>query len=441
LNKRGEMTVKTHSAKLPGEQHLRNKLRTWWNVNLFQLFLTMGKPLVAQKYFNRVPLPENIRDRADFAAKERRIWQRYLDQEGNLRLITWKRTLIFMLKSVALTGLTFGLIITIFDQVVRIKELKAENKALTSRVITGPVAKPHSEPVAEQPPAGTQKMELTTGKAAAVYTRKQPIFTGKRLYLPIFINEEKDYIFYLSQDYFTGESISLDNGRQARKFLLPGNNAIYYCYSLESSEPGGEWLEESEFTAQKALLPRGPQLLPQDNLARQLRSKPDDVSILIQTIPKDKPMEFIKFAPISSISSGYTWMQVKYTEQDGNPVEGWIAAISLTKRYVKPDNQSDTLKVVASKKLSFRTEPNTGASRLPGKTHLFPGDKVKFLKFAAFIEVFSGDYLMIQVEYKDSQANKIYVGWIAAAQINKKLIKTIEEMPTGNLKPTKQENF
>lgn len=409
-------------------------------MKLFRLFLTIGKPLSAQKYFNRIPFPGNIRDKSDFAVRERKIWDKYLDPEGNLRLVTWKSSLTFMLKTFMGIGLGVILISAIYNQQIRINRLQEENKELASKKIPKEVPQRPPEPIPEKLPEGTQNLKLNSGGAIAVDMKTPPLYPGKRLYLPVVIKGQKGKVFYIPEDNFTGESILLDNGKQARKFILPDDKIIYYGYFTEPSQVGGEWMEPDKFAEWSAPRQKVPMVLPQNELARQLRSKPDSTSALIQNIPKNKPVELLEFAPISSITSNFAWVHVKYADETGEQVEGWTAAISLGKKFIEPENQSNTLKIAANKTLSFRTQPSTKASKLPAKNVLLRGEKVEFLEFASLPEVLSENYFMIRVEYKDDQTGETYIGWIAAAVIIDKMVKYIDETSQNNDKPIKEEN-
>lgn len=432
--------MNTHSIFKLKYQHIRKRLRIWWNMKLFRLFLTIGKPLLAQEYFNRIPFPGNIRDDSDFAARERKIWDKYLDPEGNLRLVTWKSSLTFMLKIFMGIGLGVILISTVYNQQTRINRLQDKNKELASKQIPKKVPKPPPGSTPGKPPEGTQNLKLNSGGAIAVDMKTPPLYSGKRLYLPVVIKGQKGKVFYIPEDNFTGESISLDNGRQARKFILPDDKIIYYGYSTEPSQVGGIWMEPDKFAEWSAPRQKGPMVLPQNELARQLRSKPDSTSGLIQNIPKDKPVELIEFAPIYSITSDFVWIKVKYTDESGKQVEGWTAAIALGKKFIEPESQSNTLKIAANKTLSFRTQPSTKASKLPGKNALLRGDKVEFLEFASLPDVLSENYFMIRVEYKDDQTKETYIGWIAAAVIITKMVENVDETSQNNDKPIKEEN-
>lgn len=421
-------------------QHIRKKLRIWWNMKLFRLFLTIGKPHLAQQYFNRIPFPGNIRDESDFALRERKIWDKYLDPEGNLRLVTWKSALTFMLKLFIGIALGVLLISTIYNQQTRINRLQEKNKQLASQPIPKEVPRPLPESTPEKLPEGAQQLKLNRGGTIAVDMKTPPLHSGQRLYLPVVIRGQKGRVFYLPEERFAGQTIPLDNGRQARKFLLPEDKIIYYGYSTEPSPSGGEWLEPDKFKAWSVPRQKGPMVLPQGELARQLRSRPHPASELIQNIPKDTPVELLELAPISSIVSNFVWMKVKYQDESGKPVQGWIAAIELGKKLIEPESQANILKIAADKMLSFRSQPSTKASRLPGMNFLLRDDKVKFLEFAPLPDLLSESYFMVRVEYKDDQTKEPYIGWIAAAVIIKHMVTAIEETSKHNDEPIKQEN-
>jgi hypothetical protein len=389
-----------------------SRLKLRWNLFRFRFAAGSGKPVSAQKFLNRIPLPDCAMDKAAFRTLEKKLWRKYVDRDGNLRIITWGTIFSSLLKTVIgivmVAALVWGAyhLIAFFNQYKEL-ELKVETlRKFQPDIKTG------------------EEFRLLDGKVVLVDMQYRPVFTDSGVFLPIpVLKDEESHLFYLPGKEFSGELLSLADGRIARKFFLADGKILSYVYNPKGAGIKGTWLEQSQLAQLNDAMKSGNVFIVREGLAAQLRDRPLESAKPISKISEAKKLIFLGFAPISSISSNFIWVQLKYLDDHGKNYQGWMAAVSIVKPYVEVESDLDTLKVVA-KTLSFREEPSTKAARIPGIQFLKKGAEVEFLDFAPLPGILSSTYAMIQVKYQH-ESGKDYTGWIAAGKIKEKFIGKI----------------
>ena len=77
---------------------LYNGLKLRWNITTFRLCVSIGMAPWAKHFLERIPLPEHALEESTFQSEEQKLWKKYIDLDGNLRLITWKGLFTPLLK-------------------------------------------------------------------------------------------------------------------------------------------------------------------------------------------------------------------------------------------------------------------------------------------------------------------------------------------------------
>jgi hypothetical protein len=402
---------------------ISNRIKFLWYLTCFRFFISIGKNRWAQKAFNRIqlPEPEPAMNEMTFQVEERKKWMKYEDERGNLRLITWKSFFASMLKVITLGVLIFVLIFASYKWTSRIKQLEADLSEIS---------------ITELQPHAAQKLQLIDGEAIEVDMRRRPVFSNKQLYLPTVITSgEKENVLYIPGENFLGDSMQLNDCSMVRKFIFTSGEIIYYIYQEDIAEKG-TWMNQVKFDEFKAKIDPGTGIFisPGDNLSRRLRDKPHRDAKVLYTVPAGNQVEFIKFAPISSISSNMVWLLVKYTNEGepGKCQKGWIAAVSIDRLYIDIETGTNTLKIIANS-LTIGEKPETNAVLVSEVNRLLFGEKVEFLGFASPSHLLSGNFVKIQIRYTYTDENnkqKTVKGWIPAGKIDKKLITGVEKLKT-----------
>ncbi|NIM16363.1 MAG: hypothetical protein GTO45_30570 [Candidatus Aminicenantes bacterium] len=390
-----------------------SRLRLWWNLFWFRFAAGRAKPVSAQKFLNRIPLPDSAADKGAFQAEEKKLWRKYVDQDGNLRLITWGNIFSSLLKTVIGIVVIAVLAWGAYHLIAALKEYnELKSKAKTVHKF--------------QPDTDTGKeFKLLNGKSIVVDMKHSPIFLDKRVYLPVpVLKGEESHLFYFPGKKFSGELISLADGSLVRNFLLTDGNTFSYLYNPKKAKAEGTWLQEPQFAELKTAIKTGKVFFVKEGKAVELRSKPRESAKPILKIPNGQRVIFVRFAPISSIASKLVWVQVRYPAGPGKDHQGWMAAVSIMQPFVEAELGPNTLKII-NPALSFRKTPSTHAAKIPGVNKLKKGTKVEFLKFAPLANILSSKYAMIQVRYTHKPGED-YTGWIAAGKISEKFIGKID---------------
>jgi len=576
------------------------KFKLLWNINVFRLLVSLGRAKWALKFFNRIPLPEPELDIADFQSKEKKLWGKYVDQQGKLRLITLKSFMISFLKFAATLAVIVVFVFTTYKLVALFYNLQGKVKSQQQQL---------------QQQTTKQWFQLVNNDSVIVDVKYDPVFKGQQLFLPTittYANTEnvryfsedkflKNYIifqggrfvknfelcngdvksfyypinsgitgywlfdttlqskrivdfklldgqtvrvdmlhnpkiidnqvsfptltkidnqnkivfvsankflgntteiskvrmmknFVLTNDdtisyvykrnpdikgewltkekfqsrsghsllqYFkltngdstlidmsrlhkyvddqlhlikinekgkrslifekklTGNSIGLKDKRIARDFIQPNGDTISYVYAAEINY-GGTWMPRSQLT--DLISPPAPVLLLSltDKAARELRSKPDKDSTLIITIPENKQVEFLNFAPLTTLSTKFLWLLVRYTDKSKKSYDGWIPFASISKSFVDVEADSNT---VIKSTISFRKNPNSAAAKIPEISRFAEKTYVRFLDSAPLSDQLSSDFFWIKVHYRDKTDQlKSYQGWIAVGKMDEKYI-------------------
>lgn len=383
-------------------------LQLSWNLFRFRFSAGRGKAQSAQKFLNRLPLPTLVADQAAFHAEEKKLWRKYVDLEGNLRLLTWGNIFSFLLKTVIGFAVVAVLVWAAYFLNITFMELKAKS----------------FHPF--QPDTDTgEELKLINGESIMVDLRHKPEFSDKSLCLPVVILKEgKSNLFYIPAEQFPGELISLSDGSQVREFLTTNGKAVSYLYNLEKMEAKGTWLGKDQLVNLKTAVKSGTLFAVDDGKAVELCSGPQSSVESILKIPGGEQIIFIHFAPLSFISSKFLWVEVRYLHGPGKDYLGWIPAVSIVQPYLEEEPGSNTFKII-NPTLSFRQAPSTHAGLTPGMRYLKTEARVEFLKFAPLENILSSKYMMIQVRYTN-KSGKVYTGWIAAGQIKEKFIGKID---------------
>jgi hypothetical protein len=373
------------------------------------------KPELAQKVLQSIPLPDAGINEANFLAEEKKSWKEYVDQEGNLRLITWKNLFASLLKAAIGIAVVTALVWGAYSLTITFITLEAKSvHPFQPDTITG------------------KEFQLITHDSIAVDLRHPlVVFSNKRLFLPtLILKEGRNSLFYIPDNQFSGEWISFSDGSAVRKFLLKDGKTLSYLYNPEEEETKGNWLNDSQLTALKTALASKRLFVFNKGKAKELRSEPQKSAKSLFKIPVGERFIFLRFAPISSIVSKFLWVKVRYLAGPGKDYQGWMTALSIEQPFVeeelKPDSGSgsNTLKVI-NPVLSFREAPSMRAARIPEIENLKKGAKVAFLKFAPLANILSSQYMMIQVRYKHT-TGKVYTGWLSAGKIKKTFINTMD---------------
>lgn len=386
-----------------------SRFKLSWNLFWFRFAAGRGKPAAAQRFLNRIPLPDTAVDKAAFQAQEKKLWREYVDQDGNIRLITWATILAFLVKALIGMAVVAALIWGAYYLTNTFIYLKAKSvHPFQPDAITG------------------KEFQLIDRETMVVDIRHRPIFSNRSLYLPVFIFKgNKTSLFYIPDKKFTGELIPLADGSLARKFILADGSTLSYVYHPKSIGTKGKWLDQSQLARLKAAAGSGNLFFVRKGGAAELRSKPREKAKSILEIPDQERIIFVGFAPISSISSKFVWAQVRYLAGPGKDHQGWLAAVSIGQPFVDAESDSNMLKV-AAQTLDFRKAPSTKAARIPGVNRLKKGTRVEFLEFAPLADILSSTYAGIQVKYIH-KPGKDYTGWIFAGKIRERFIGKIKK--------------
>ena len=397
---------------------LYNGLKLRWNITTFRLCVSIGMAPWAKHFLERIPLPEHALEESTFQSEEQKLWKKYIDLDGNLRLITWKGFFTPLLKIAALGAAAFLLIIVSSNRAGKIIEPGVQQKKVS---ITD--FQKNEEPT----------FKLSDNQSLVVDINRTPIFYHEELYLPVvFKMGSKEHVFYLPGKDFPGETGTLEDCRRVRKYVRTDGQSVYYVYST-GSELSGTWMKETELAHLRASIEPGTgiMILPKDQLSRELRKEPARESELILTIPANTKVEFIQFAPIAAASSGLIWVQVKNTMESGKCFRGWIAVFALSQSYVKTVPGSNMIEVTDLDGLWFRDSDGNGRKEVDGVGNIPSGKQAKFLNFAPLSIILTLNQIKIQVQYTYTEnsavgSSKTVTGWVNAGKLSKKLIDSIE---------------
>jgi len=385
-----------------------SRTRLWWHLFRFRFALGRGKPLLAYKFLDRIPLPDAAVDKAAFQAEEETLWGRYVNRDGNLRLVTWGNIVSTLLKTliglVVIAGLLWG--------VYHLAAFYKEYKELRSKSRPAPKFQPDIKTGKE--------FKLLDGKSMMIVDMAHsPVSSDKTVYLPVpVLDGGKSHLFYLPDKKFAGKPDHMTDGGIARTFTLADGQALSYVYYPGEPGTAGTWLDQPQRTELKAALKSGNVFFVPEGQGLELRSESWEKAKPVVKIPGGTRLIFVGFAPVSSLKSKFVWVQVKYPASPGQYRQGWLPAVSLEKTFVKEGNEPGILEITAGI-LSFRDAPSQSAARIPGVINLTRGASVEFLKFAPLANILSSKYAMIQVKYAH-KPGKNYTGWIYAGKKIKK---------------------
>lgn len=387
-----------------------SRLRRSWNMFRFRFAAGRGKPELAQKVLYRIPLPDAGTNKAHFWAEEKKSWKKYVAQEGNLRLVTWKNVFGSLVKAIIGAAIVITLVWGAYSLTLTFVTLKAKSV----------------HPF--QPDTSTGKeLQLINDDSIVVDLSHQPLFFNKRLYLPVLILKEgRSALFYIPDAQFSGEWVALGDGSTARTFFLNDGKTLSYLYNPKEKDTKGTWLDDSQLTALKTALTSKRLFVFDKGKEKELRSKAQESAKSLFKIPGGERFIFLGFAPISSIVSKSVWVKVRYLAGPGKDYQGWMTAFSIEQLFVEgaSDSGSNTLKII-NPVLSFREAPSTRAAQIPEIQRLKRGEKAVFLKFAPLADILSSKHIWIQVRYNHT-TGEVYTGWLSAGKINETFIHTMD---------------
>jgi hypothetical protein len=412
--KKNPVKTKTREITLRASNQKTNKkysrLRRLWNMFRFRFAAGRGKPELAQKVLYRIPLPESGTNKAHFWAEEKKSWKKYVDQEGNLRLVTWKNVFGSLVKAIIGAAIVIAFVWGAYSLTTTFITLKAKSV------------------YPFQPDTSTGKeLHLINDDSIVVDLSHQPLFFNKRLYLPVLILKEgRSTLFYIPDTQFSGEWVALGDGSTARTFFLNDGKTLSYLYNPKGKDTNGTWLDDSQLTALKTAQESRRLFVFEKGEAKELRSEPKESAKSLFKIPGGERFIFLGFAPISSIVSKFVWVEVRYLSGPGNDHQGWMTALSIERPFVEvsSDPGSNILKII-NNSLSFREAPSTDAAQIPEIQRFKRGETAAFLKFASLADILSSQYVWIQVSYNHS-TGEVYTGWLAAGKIKETFIHTMD---------------
>jgi hypothetical protein len=376
----------------------------------FRFAAGRGKPELAQKVLYRIPLPDAGTNKALFWAEEKKSWKKYVDQEGNLRLVTWKHVFGSLVKAIIGAAIVFALVWGAYSLTLAFITLKAKSV----------------HPFQPDTSIG-KELQLINDDSIAVDLSHQPLFFNKRLYFPVHILKEgRSTLFYIPDTQFSGESISFSDGSTARTFFLNDGSTFSYLYNPREKDTNGTWLDDSQLRALKTVQESRRLFVSKKGEAKELRSEPKEAAKSLFKIPGGERFIFLGFAPISSIVSKLLWVEVRYLSGPGKDYKGWMTALSIEQPFVEvsSDPGSNILTII-NNSLSFREAPSTDAAQIPEIQRFKRGEKVVFLKFAPLADILSSQHVWIQVRYNHT-TGAVYTGWLAAGKIKEKFIHTMD---------------
>jgi len=307
--------VKTVETREP-----RGGLKEWWMLARLRFWVGTGNAGRAMEFLRRVPLPNAAKDAAAFEKAEQEIWQKYVDRQGNLVPITWKRLLLYVLPALLLL-LAAGAMVIFWP---RMKAFFRESQ----------LAKAQSQVDA------TPKFLLTSGDTARVDTRFNPKVERGHLSLPA-VSKTKagaDSVSYLPATRFKGDTIALGDRAWARSFVRVNRDTLYFIQPLNSKEPGGwvsprvlrTWLSLTSTKQAETSSTAGNLPTLEITVARKLRKEPDPNAdpVWDTPIPVGAKVQAVAFSPEVG---GFVWYEIVYTDATQKKTyQGWIAAYSVT---------------------------------------------------------------------------------------------------------------
>lgn len=388
------------------EGKVSRRFRLSWNLFWFRFAVGRGKPVPAQKFLNRIPLPETAADKAAFQEKEMNLWRTYMDRDDKLCPITWAGIFASLGKAVIGAAVVVVLVWGAYYLTNAFIRLQAQSV----------------HPF--QPESTGKKFQLIDGETIVVDMSHHPMVSNRRLYFPVLIFKGKGVSrFYIPDKDFPGELISLSDGSLARKLLLDDETALFYVYNPGKTGAMGTWMQDFQLDELKGALETGRVFFVNEGKELALREKPLESEKPVFRIPRGQQIIFVRFATISYQFSKLVWVGLKYTESSGKSHPGWAPAVSLEESFVDIEVEAGAnILNVTEQAISFREAPSVKAAKIKGVNSLKKGTRVEFLDFAPLKDTLSSDYYWIKVRY-EPEPGKDYTGWIFAGKIKEKFIR------------------
>lgn len=314
-------------------QKISDYLYLKWHLACFRFYLTVGKDERALKHLHSIPLSESETDDFDsFFHEEQKIWHKYKDKDGVLRIITFKRSLLFLLKTCLVIFMFYILILTLFKREKFFNEIALsydKGKSLIGAV------KEEIKALDD-----TKQFILKDGNDVTVSLTMNPMLEKNRFLIPTKnAKEGKDSTICIPIEKFVGKSFPFGENTYIRSFVNMKNDTTYFILSPDYSIKRGQ-IKQGMFQLLNNLTSPKKKIYEETNELVTLtitsditvRDKPTNEGDPLGTLSAGKEVQFLQFGPISSDK---VWIYVNYKDSTEKSIKGWITAYSIKEQFVE----------------------------------------------------------------------------------------------------------